>query len=378
MLTLGHVAARLTPAAAWLRMRAIGFRTPKQAAILISKKCLRMGRKAFLIGSSGQLGRAIGERLLLDGWDVTCAQRGDALPHLVSLGAASVRVDREDGAALRTAFGKGADAVIDTVAYDAKHAEQLLELQGAAGQFVVISSASVYRDDRDRTIDEAKSFEDLPLMPVPIRETQPTVAPGDQTYSTKKIALERKMLDEAAVPVTIVRPCAIYGLNSKHPREWWFVKRYLDGRRQVPLAYENSVFQTSAAPNIAEVVSVAIEAAYNGVLNAGDSYAPSVHEIGATIAGALSWDCDFVTVPPAVENVGNTPWTGIHPFVLSMDAAERLGYKPRTSYAEYSPAMCRWLIEAAKDRDWREVFPVLTTYPPDFFNYDAEDAFLKR
>ena len=115
-----------------------------------------------------------------------------------------------------------------------------------------------------------------------------------------------------------------------------------------------------------------------GVLNAGDSYAPSVREIGATIADALSWDCDIVAVPPQFENVGNTPWIGAHPFVLSMEAAERLGYKPRTSYAEYAPETCRWLIEAARDRDWREVFPVLKMYPPEqLFDYDAEDVFLE-
>lgn len=333
-------------------------------------------KKALLIGASGQLGRAIGERLLLNGWAVTCIQRGDPLPCLISLGASSKRVDRADTAALKAALGEGADAVIDTVAYDAKHAEQLLELQGVVGQFVLISSASVYRDDSGRTIDEAKSFEDMPELPVPILETQPTVAPGDQTYSTKKVALERKMLDEADVPVTMVRPCAIYGLNSRHPREWWFVKRYLDGRRRVPLKFENSIFQTSAAPNIGEVVRVALEASYHGILNAGDSYAPNVREIGATIARALSWECDFVPVPPEVEGVGDTPWDSAHPFVVSMEAAGRLGYTPRTSYAQYAPETCRWLIEAAKDRDWREIFPVLKVYPP-LFDYDAEDAFLK-
>ncbi|MGH7755459.1 MAG: NAD-dependent epimerase/dehydratase family protein [Vulcanimicrobiaceae bacterium] len=334
-----------------------------------------MAKRAFVLGASGQLGSAIGERLLKAGWDVTCGQRGEALPHLVRLGARTARVDRSVPGVLKAALGESTDVLIDAVAFDRQHAEQLLELQESVGQFIVISSASVYKDAAGRTLDEAATIEDLPEMPIPIHETQHTVDPGEETYSTRKVALERKLLDESRLPVSVIRPCAIHGRHSKHPREWWFVKRRCDGRRRVPLAGETGVFQTSAAHNVAEVVAVAIETRFHGVLNAGDPSAPSIREIGTIVARALDWEFAFVAVPLDGEHhVGYTPWSGLHPFVLGMDAATRLGYHPATTYAEYAPDVCRWLVEAARDRDWREIFPVLRAYP-ELFDYAAEDAF---
>ena len=55
----------------------------------------------------------------------------------------------------------------------------------------------MYADDQGRTLDEAEGVDDFPELPVPIPETQATVEPGDGTYSTKKVALERILLDTA-------------------------------------------------------------------------------------------------------------------------------------------------------------------------------------
>jgi hypothetical protein len=79
---------------------------------------------------------------------------------------------------------------VDIVAYTEAHAGQLLELAGRAGSIVAISSASVYRDDEGRSLDEASDAEEsLPLLPVPIPESQATVPAGDGGYSTRKVAM---------------------------------------------------------------------------------------------------------------------------------------------------------------------------------------------
>lgn len=95
--------------------------------------------------------------------------------------------------------------------------------------------SSVYRDERGRSLDEA-SETGFPILPVPVGEGQPTVDPGSATYSTRKVALERALLDNARSPVTILRPAAIHGVGSTHLREWWFVKRMLDRRPVISLA----------------------------------------------------------------------------------------------------------------------------------------------
>jgi nucleoside-diphosphate-sugar epimerase len=199
------------------------------------------------------------------------AHRGVHPPpaELVERGARIVALDRDNPGNLALTFGVGADALIDTTAYNVDHARQLLTVQGNVGSFVVISSASVYRDGLGRTLDEA-SQTGFPELPDPIPETHPTVDFGPTTYSTRKIALERHLLDESAVPVTVLRPCAIHGVGSRHPREWWVVKRILDRRPAIPLAYRGtSRFHTSAVTNIAALTRIAVEVPGRRVLNIG-------------------------------------------------------------------------------------------------------------
>jgi hypothetical protein len=83
------------------------------------------------------------------------------------------------------------------------------------------------------------------------------------------------LLDHASAPITVLRPCAIHGLNSRHPRERWFVKRMLDRRPTIPLAYRGtSRFHPSAAANIAALVCVATETLGSHVLNIADPDTP--------------------------------------------------------------------------------------------------------
>ena len=75
-------------------------------------------RKAFILGGTGQIGRAIAETLIKAGWHVTLAHRGTrAAPmNLLELGAAVVTLDRDTPGALARALGSGADALIDVTA----------------------------------------------------------------------------------------------------------------------------------------------------------------------------------------------------------------------------------------------------------------------
>lgn len=162
-----------------------------------------MSRHAFVIGA-GQIGAAIADRLAERGWRVTVATRGQrGLPPALTGRVDAVTVDRDTRGALACAISGGTDAVIDTIAYDDTHADQLLALRGDVGSFVVVSSASVYADAQGRSLDRSQG-KGFPAMPEPITEAQPTVEPGPQTYSTRKRALERRMLDSGAC-ATVLR-----------------------------------------------------------------------------------------------------------------------------------------------------------------------------
>jgi nucleoside-diphosphate-sugar epimerase len=339
-----------------------------------------MSRHAFVIGGTGQIGRAVASEFLAANWSVTISHRGThpAPADLVERGAKVVMLDRDTPGQLSGVLGAGADALIDTMAFDRDHGSQLIDVQASVGCFIVISSASVYRDNQGRTLDEAPQ-NGFPELPEAIRETQPTVDPGPATYSTRKVALERHLLDDATTPVTILRPGAIHGLNSRFPREWWVVKRILDRRPAIPLAYRGtSRFHTSGVANIAALSRVAVEAPGSRVLNIGDPSPPTVAEIATLITGYLDYDGRIVEVgdenyPPTI---GRTPWSVPRPFVLDCQTALDLGYAPASTYADAVKPICDWLAETAPDGDWKERFPILARNPRNHFDYAAEDAFL--
>jgi nucleoside-diphosphate-sugar epimerase len=189
------------------------------------------------------------------------------------------------------------------------------------------------------------------------------------------------LLDDATTPVTILRPCAIHGLNSRHPREWWFVKRILDHRPAIPLAYRGrSRFHTSAVANIAALTRVAAETSGSRVLNIADPAVPTVADIAVLIVRQLGYNGRIVEVdeqgyPP---QIGRTPWSTPRPFVVDCRAALSLGYSPRTTYADAIKPTCDWLAKNATNDNWMERFPVLASYPRNLFDYAAEDAFFSE
>jgi nucleoside-diphosphate-sugar epimerase len=329
-----------------------------------------MSKRALVVGGSGQIGRAVAASLLDAGWSVVSGQRDPAtLPEsLKPRGLTFIALDREDPAALTDAVSGGFDAVIDTIAYTAAHARQWLDLQGRIGALVVVSTGSVYADAEGRTLDEARET-GFPRFPVPIPETQPRTAPGDATYSTRKVAMEDALLDGARIPLTILRPFAVHGLGCRSPREWWFIARALAGVAEIPLAYDGqSRFHTSATANIAELCRAALEVGGTHVLNAADPQALSMAQIGQAILDAMSSPArlaPFDGPPRGLE--GRTPWSVEAPLVADMGAATALGYRPVTDYRASAKATCEALIAAAKDRDWREAFPGLAPYPAAMF-----------
>jgi nucleoside-diphosphate-sugar epimerase len=340
-----------------------------------------MAKHAFIVGGTGQIGRALALRFRTAGWDVTVSHRGQRgiSAALSESGTNFVMLDRGQPGALLSALKQGADAIIDTVAYDETHAAQLLAIQGNVGAIAVMSSISVYCDDQGRTLDEA-SADSIPMMPVPIPETHPTTPPGPATYSTRRVALEQKLLGSATVPVTILRPGAIYGPGALHPREWWFVKRILDGRRQIPLAFEGqSRFTSTSVANLAAMTLMAIEKPGTRILNAVDPNTPTVYERGVAIAAHMGAECEFIRLPtePGGSGVGFTPWSVRAPFVADDSAARLLGYAPAETYAQGVVPMIGWLVETQARGDWREHFPEIVRYDP--FDYAAEDdVLLKR
>ncbi|NEA65718.1 NAD(P)-dependent oxidoreductase [Streptomyces sp. SID12488] len=337
----------------------------------------------MVIGATGQIGRVAVGALARDGWEVTAVSRGggrdDGWPDEVRVTAA----DRADDTALAAAVGDGCDVLVDMVAYGPEHARQLAGLAGRVGSAVVISSVSVYEDDKGRNFDTQAEPDGFPEYPVPIREDQRTVRPGESSYSTRKAGLERELLALGdQLPTTLLRAGAIHGPYCRTPRELYFVKRNLDGRRRRVLAYGGgSRFHPASVHNIAELIRLAAGRPGARVLNAVDSEVPTVAEIAGAIDAVMGVEVENVLVegPPPAPTVGDTPWSVPVPVVSDMSAAEReLGYRPVVTYAESLPETVAWIEARLAGRDWREAYQKMYDTYGDLFDYAAEDAWLER
>nr|WP_247694270.1 NAD(P)-dependent oxidoreductase [Streptomyces sp. B93] len=341
-----------------------------------------MTRRAVVIGATGQIGRSAVRALAEDGWRVTAASRGGDRDPSWPEEVQALRLDRADDEALSAAIGDDCDVVVDIVAYGTAHARQLTSLAGRVGSAVVVSSVSVYEDDKGRNFDTQAEPDGFPEYPVPIPETQRTIAPGDASYSTGKAALERELLAAAdALPVTLLRAGAVHGPHCRTPRELYFVKRNLDGRRRRVIAYGGgSRFHPVSVHTLAELIRLAAARPGSRALNACDPEAPTVLQIATAIDAVMGVAPETVLVdgPPPLPTVGDTPWSVPVPVVCDMSAAERaLGYRPVVSYADTLPETIAWIERRLTAQpDWRESYPRMHAAYGDLFDYAAEDAWL--
>ncbi|MFF9773782.1 NAD-dependent epimerase/dehydratase family protein [Streptomyces sp. NPDC013978] len=336
----------------------------------------------MVIGATGQIGRPAVAALARDGWAVTAVSRGggrdDDWPEEVR----TVSAERGDDAALSAAVGDGCDVLVDMVAYGPEHARQLLSSADRVGSAVVVSSVSVYEDDKGRSFDTQAEPDGFPVYPLPLPESQRTVRPDDTSYSTRKAGLERELLAGGdRLPTTLLRAGAIHGPHCRTPRELYFVKRNLDRRPRRILAHGGaSRFHPASVHNIAELIRLAAARPGARALNAVDPDAPTVVEIAAAVDAVMGVRTENVLVdgPAPSPTVGETPWTVPAPVVCDMSAAEReLGYRPVVRYADSLPETIAWIEgRLAGGRDWREAYPRMAEVYGDLFDYAAEDAWL--
>jgi nucleoside-diphosphate-sugar epimerase len=336
--------------------------------------------RALVIGGTGPIGRAVARRLLASGWLVDLAGRDPThMPaDIAAAGGGFVHADRREPHQLVEAWGGGAELLVDCICFTAEDAKDLLRLVPEADSTVMISSKAVYVDAAGNHSNSTEA----PHFDGPIRESQPTLAPGDGDYTTpqgygaNKVAAENVLLDSGR-PVTVLRPSKVHGSGAARPREWVFVKRALDRRPAVFLAHRGSgIDHPTAAANIAALVEAAATHPGRRILNSADPDAPNALEIARTIARQLDHVWDEVLLDEPEGTVGRHPWDAPHPIVLDMAAATALGYTPAGDYATTVADEVGWLVSAARGRGPEDLSVLDEAFFRPMFDYAAEDRHL--
>jgi nucleoside-diphosphate-sugar epimerase len=315
--------------------------------------------RVVIFGVNGVAGMAIASELCGGGCEVVGTGRETRRfpARLDDQGVRFVCSDRHDVAQLDRVLAAGADVIVDCLCYTAEHARQLLTYREAFGSAVVLSSKAVYIDDQGR---HANS-DDSPRFDAPVRETQPVLEPGfsgayqsREGYGTNKVAAEIT-LRESGAPVSILRASRIHGLGGSPPREWFVVKRLLDGRHRIPIAHHGQTGNhPTSAVNLAKLVAACAQRAAARVLNAADPDLPTAADVVEAIAAACQRPVQIVGLNDAAPpQLGWTPWETWPPVFLDTTASTQLGYQPAGTYSETVTAAVQELLVLSYDQRTR-------------------------
>ena len=175
--------------------------------------------RILVLGGTSFLGRAIVERALSDGHEVTLFNRGVTNPGLYPE-AEHLKGDRSSD--LSALEGRAFDLVIDVACYDPADAARSVScLKDSTGRYVFVSTVSVY--ERHDTVEAQK--EDAPVLPV-----RPDQDAGER-YGANKAAAEEIVRDAFGDGALIGRPGLIVGPYDKTDRFTYWPRRLAHGGR---------------------------------------------------------------------------------------------------------------------------------------------------
>ncbi|MCC6396944.1 MAG: NAD-dependent epimerase/dehydratase family protein [Bacteroidetes bacterium] len=205
--------------------------------------------KTLVLGGTGFLSGALVRHLLREGHAVTIVTRGTIPPDPA---CESIAADRSDATVLAAAVaGRRFDAVYDMIAYEPEASKAAARIfRGSIGRFIHCSTISVYMVSRDVQCPITEDQAHAPLM-----EHWPR-NPFGMDYGIKKRQCEETLWnhhDSRLFPVSILRPTFISGPADPAKRDWFWIKRLLDGRPLLIPGSGDYAFQQAYVDDVARM-----------------------------------------------------------------------------------------------------------------------------
>lgn len=315
--------------------------------------------KVLIIGGTRFVGRHLVAKLLKAGHQVTLFNRGQHPVPTWFAGVQVIKGDRNNADDLAQLRGQRFDVVIDMVLYDGKQAAQAVEvLGGEISQYLMISTGSVYK---------------MHAGPVPFRETDAVENDPKNEYGYNKAQAEQVLLQawqESKFPASILRLPSVYGPYDYQAREWYFIKRLLDGRRRFLLPDGGmGVFHREYAGNIADQLILLMQKpeSIGEIYNSGHQHFQTCRALLEMAAKQLEVDIELYTLPQ-----GAMPWSIVLSppltYCQTTDKLAALGYREQynleTGWAETVNFFREYPV-----KDW--LFQQRSAV--DLFNYQEED-----
>lgn len=336
--------------------------------------------RILIIGGTRRCGPYLVEGLLERGHSVVCYHRGQ---HNIAFsdGARQLYGDRRDYATFKEQMaGVQADVVIDMIASDDKDVQAIVgAFSKRIHRYICISTYHVYEAWE-------AAWKRIPSsQPVPIREDAPKrkqLHPYGEEARFDKILVEQEALEahkRGDFPVTILRWPALYGPGDTTPREWYYVKQALDGRKQIAVPDGGqALFPRGYFENMAHTVVLAVDyhATSGPVYNAADVAALSLRQIVEMVGEIMRHTWEIIPVPrelmPAAPQSQLLPYScdpyDIEPHLL-FDLTKirtELGYRDLVPITTAMENTVKWLVDHRPSVEWLPV-----SYP------DSDEAIRK-
>jgi nucleoside-diphosphate-sugar epimerase len=325
------------------------------------------GRRALVVGGSGQTGPLIVGGLLERGYEVVVLHGGQhEHPDLPVVEHVHVdphfRESLEEGLAGRTF-----DLAIAMYGRTRFVAEALV---GRAARVIAISgTAHAYFDRRTSAWG--------PLGQTVLNESSPYAESREVDALSFAVARTEGMLlehhERGAFDVTIIRFPEVYGPYSLIGRDWSIVRRILDRRPHFIVADGGlRVAGRLYRDNAAHAVLLAVDrpdAARGETFTAADDTVGLTHgQIVDYFARVLGHEWELVSLPTPLAEIAYPDLCGYHRIYDTTKIVARLGYADRVGAAEALETTARWWAEHPPERGGS-----LEQRMGDAFDYDAED-----
>jgi nucleoside-diphosphate-sugar epimerase len=296
------------------------------------------GVKLLFIGGTGIISTACVHRAVALGHEVSLLNRGRTHGPDLPDGVARLVADAYDPEAVRAAIsGQSFDAVVQWVGFTPDHVERDIEVFADAGQYVFISSATVYRKPPSHYVITEETPLGNPIWP----------------YADNKVKCEDRLRAAHAgrgFPMTIVRPSHTYGLTQipvcvgSWTRPFTIVDRMRRGAKIIIPGDGTSLWTVTHSSDFAvglvgllgrpEAIGEAFHITSDDVLSWNDIY--------ARVAAAAGVDIDVLHVPTDALAAADPDLLGslwgdkAHSLVFDNSKIRRLvpEYDPRVPFGE--------------------------------------------
>lgn len=315
--------------------------------------------RILIIGGTRRCGPYLVEELVNKGHSVVCFHRGQ---HNVAFSerAEEILGDRRDVPRFKNQMESiEVDAVVDMMAGDDGDVRAVAEaFGGRIERYICISSYEVYHAF-EAAWNHAQSDQPVPIPEDAPKRKQLYLYGEERRYD--KLLVEKEVLEaheRGEFSITILRWPALYGPRDTTPREWYYVKQALDGRRRIPVPNGgHALFSRGYLENMAHTVVLALEnaVAIGKVYNAADAHAMTVRQIVEMIGDIMEHQWEIVTLPrelmPSVPQSQGRPYScdpydiEPHMFLDLTKIKAKLGYQDVVPLRTAMEKTVKWLCD---------------------------------